>query len=144
MQGKLLFWAIVGSFMVTKYAVNKNKQEIEELKKKLEKEKSLRSEERRGRIKLQQSQRDRVQEKVNEEGYSMKPIGVIRSQYPDRRGTPRQPNLVRSSRGRIEFDKSIIQQEHFQELGEFLSCVCTHFHLVATVVQRFTFIFRAI
>lgn len=68
---------------------------------------------------MQQAQRSQTQQKDVTEGFTMKPIGVVRSQYPDRRGTPRQPNLVRCSRGRIIFDKKQIQQEHFKELEHF-------------------------
>jgi tRNA-Thr(GGU) m(6)t(6)A37 methyltransferase TsaA len=54
-----------------------------------------------------------------ESGYVYLPIGVVQSPFPQRRGTPRQPTLVTAARGRIKFDKRVIQAEHFQELKEF-------------------------
>lgn len=46
---------------------------------------------------------------------------LITSQSPflDRRGTPRQPQLVPAAKGRIRFDRRVIQQEHFEELNQF-------------------------
>jgi hypothetical protein len=112
-----LFWSTVVAYTARGF-YEKKKHNIRELQHLLEREKGLRGEERRSRIKLQQAQRGQAQQKDNEEGYCMRPIGVVQSQYPDRRGTPRQPNLVRSSRGRVVFDKKQIQHEHFKELGE--------------------------
>lgn len=115
-SSSVLFWAVVLA-SVAKGLYQKTQNDIKDLKLKLVKEKSLRSDERRGRIKLQQSQRGQIQQKERSDGYTMRPIGTVHSQYPDRRGTPRQPNLVRASRGKIVFDKQRIQAEHFKELG---------------------------
>lgn len=79
----LLFWSIVLAYAARGFF--QQKSEIQELQQNLEKEKVLRSAERRGRIKLQQTQRDQIQQQDRTDGYAMKPIGVVQSQYPDRR-----------------------------------------------------------
>lgn len=85
----------------------------------IEKEKELRKIERKGRITTQKKKREDIQKEQNSNGYNFNPIGYIESPFPDRRGTPRQPNLVRAATGRIRFDKKRIQNEHFKELEEF-------------------------
>lgn len=88
-------------------------------KKLLEREKELRQVERKGRISVQQNKRKDIKKQIVEKGFNFNPIGHVESPFPDRRGTPRQPNLVRAACGRIKFDKRIIQLEHFKELQEF-------------------------
>lgn len=85
----------------------------------IEKERELKQVERIGRIRAQQKQRQELQKDHNSSGYHFSIIGHIHSPFPDRRGTPRQPTLVKSSHGRIQFIKQIVQQEHFQELSQF-------------------------
>ena len=92
---------------------------LENVKKELEKQVNLRAVERAGRISVQQGKRQVSKKVIEEIGYTYKQIGTIESPFPDRRGTPRQPSLVPAANGRIRFDKRIIQHEHFKELGQF-------------------------
>jgi tRNA-Thr(GGU) m(6)t(6)A37 methyltransferase TsaA len=85
----------------------------------LQKEKDLRERERLGRISVQKKTRDRLNGENLKLGYQYRPIGFIESPFPDRRGTPRQPVLVPAALGKIRFDKSIIQFEHFKEIIQF-------------------------
>ena len=85
----------------------------------LQKEKELREKERIGRISVQKKTRDRLTEQSLKLGYQYRPIGFVESPFPDRRGTPRQPVLVPAAVGKIRFDKTIIQFEHFKEIIQF-------------------------
>ena len=85
----------------------------------LQKEKELREKERVGRISVQKKTRDRLTEQNLKLGYQYRPIGFVESPFPDRRGTPRQPVLVPAAVGKIRFDKTIIQFEHFKEILQF-------------------------
>lgn len=80
---------------------------------------ALREVERKGRIVAQRRAKEQIQSQNAESGWRLSAIGKVESQFPDRRGTPRQPILVPASRGRIHFDTSLIQYEHFKELKEF-------------------------
>ena len=91
----------------------------EELKIELQTERDLREKERIGRISVQKRTRDRLTGQSIKSGYQYRPIGFIESPFPDRRGTPRQPVLVPAAMGKIRFDKTIIQHEHFKELTQF-------------------------
>ena len=85
----------------------------------LEVEKKLRQSERTSRISLQQRAReDKIQRGISD-GFVFSPIGSISSPFKDRRGTPRQPVLVPAAKGRINFNKKIIQAAHFQEIEQF-------------------------
>ena len=86
-----------------------------ELKKAME----LRETERKGRINAERKLKEQVFQERDECGYSFKSIGHVESIYVDRRGAPRQPILVTSGKGRIVFDKHLIQYEHYKELEEF-------------------------
>ena len=83
------------------------------------KEKTQRSKERLGRISVQKKSRERLTQENLKSGYQYRPIGYVQSPFPDRRGCPRQPVLVPAALGRIKFDKSIIQFEHFKEIVQF-------------------------
>ena len=85
----------------------------------LKKEKDLREKERLGRISVQKRTRDRLTGQNLKLGYQYHPIGFVESPFPDRRGTPRQPVLVPAAMGKIRFDKSMIQAEHFKEMIQF-------------------------
>jgi tRNA-Thr(GGU) m(6)t(6)A37 methyltransferase TsaA len=85
----------------------------------LDKQIKLRANERTGRISAQQANREATNKLSEENGYHYHPIGHIESPFPDRRGTPRQPVLVPAARGKIRFDKKVIQNEHFKELSQF-------------------------
>jgi len=101
------------------YILHKKNIELDLLTKRLKKEEELKEEERRSRIALQQKNSQIVREISDKDGYSLVPIGYVESPFVDRRGTPRQPTLVTAAKGRIRFNKSIIQFEHFSELELF-------------------------
>lgn len=93
---------------------------IQGQQKEIQKQATMRQGERFTRISDQRQAREKISEKLTESGYGPYPaIGVIESPFPDRRGTPRQPQLVPAARGRIKFNKKIIQQGHYDELREF-------------------------
>lgn len=105
------------------YFRNKSLRDIaaveEKFAKELQKEKDLREKERLGRISVQKRTRDRLTNENLKLGYQYRPIGFVESPFPDRRGTPRQPVLVPAAMGKIRFDKTIIQHEHFREIIQF-------------------------
>ena len=55
--------------------------------------KHAREQERKGRINAERALRQVSQERSKRDGYTFQPIGIVRSCFPDRRGTPRQPTL---------------------------------------------------
>jgi tRNA (adenine37-N6)-methyltransferase len=73
-------------------------ERIETLEKEVEKQIKLRAEERNGRTKLQMELRNLRISQAEESGYHFKPIGHVRTTFPGRAGTPRQPGLVTSSK----------------------------------------------
>ena len=79
----------------------------------------LRETERKGRINVERKLKEKVDQARDEYGYTFRAIGHVESIYVERRGTPRQPILVTSGRGRIVFNKHLIQYEHYKELEEF-------------------------
>lgn len=85
----------------------------------LEKAKQLREVERKGRISVQQKSRETLSQSFEETGYRFKAIATMESPFLDRRGTPRQPLLVRSAKGKIRFKKQLIQHDFFKELENF-------------------------
>ena len=94
-------------------------QQLSEARSTSEKQAELRAVERAGRISVQQAKRQVKNESIRENGYSYRAIGVVESPFPDRRGTPRQPSLVPAAKGKIRFDRKLIQKDHFQELSQF-------------------------
>jgi tRNA-Thr(GGU) m(6)t(6)A37 methyltransferase TsaA len=101
----------------------RHSREISEVEKKfdeeLKKERAQRGKERLGRISVQKKSRERLTQENLKSGYQYRPIGYVQSPFPDRRGCPRQPVLVPAALGKIKFDKSIIQFEHFKEIVQF-------------------------
>ena len=89
------------------------------LQQELTRERELRLVERKGRTSLQQERRKQKTEMNESVGFSFSAIAVARTPFPDRRGTPRQPSLVRAARGRIQFNKHTIQESHFKDLSSF-------------------------
>lgn len=94
-------------------------KEVRDLKKELSKQIDLKETERKGRIALQKQIREVKVQELEKDGYFYNAIGVVESPFPDRRGTPRQPILVPAAKGKIRFDKKMIQPEHFRELAGF-------------------------
>lgn len=79
----------------------------------------LREVERKGRISSQQKSCEKLLQDFNSKGFTFQSIGKIESPFPDRRGTPRQPLLVTAARGKIRFDRRLIQFHFFKEIQEF-------------------------
>ena len=102
-----------------KKELNDSQQHCSELVKEVERAKDLREVERKGRIAAQQRSREQIIKASDENGYKYNAIAFIESPFPDRRGTPRQPLLVKSAKGRIRFHKQLIQHDHFKELENF-------------------------
>eukprot|EP01036_Dinobryon_divergens_P025278 gene25278-33808_t len=114
-------------------------EDLASIKRELEREQELRMEERNSRISAQQKLRkflstanvtnddDPMSSSISKGTargpsfnlFHYRAIGVLESPFLDRRGTPRQPQLVPAAKGRIRFDRRIIQQEHFEELSQF-------------------------
>jgi tRNA-Thr(GGU) m(6)t(6)A37 methyltransferase TsaA len=94
-------------------------ERVAELTAALEKQTVLRQSERSSRISLQQRAREEKISRSIEEGFSYVPIGVVSSPFGKRCGTPRQPILCPAAKGRIVFNKSIVQRDHFQEIKNF-------------------------
>lgn len=106
---------------------NKIKQleiEIERLKRKI-------STETMGRIKAEKLLRTGIQEKIANDGYLMKPIGTLRSCFPDRFGTPRQGLLANKTRGLIRIDPNIIGYASIKDLNDY-----SHAHILSIFHQR--------
>lgn len=101
------------------YSRNKHRDKAKELDKELRKQVELKKNERIGRITVQQTNRELLAKMQSDCGYSYQPIAHMESPFPYLRGTPRQPSLVPSARGKIVFDKKTIQYEHYKELEQF-------------------------
>ena len=66
---------------------------LEKERRDLVKERECREAERKGRIKAEKIVRSEARERVGG-GFELRPIGIVKSCFPDRRGTPRQPLCV--------------------------------------------------
>ena len=66
-----------------------------------------REDERKGRIRAERMLRELAKEQYAASGYMYKSIGICRSCFPHRNGTPRQPLLVPSGRAYIDLDKAV-------------------------------------
>jgi tRNA (adenine37-N6)-methyltransferase len=123
---KILSYLLLGGLVTSSYLLYSLWKRYQDLLKQIQnyeslihKEKELRNIERKGRITSQKKKREEIQKQQSTNGYTFSTIGVIESPFPDRRGTPRQPNLVRAATARIRFDRKKIQHEHFKELEQF-------------------------
>eukprot|EP00040_Diaphanoeca_grandis_P006677 m.38276 g.38276 ORF g.38276 m.38276 type:complete len:326 (-) comp17881_c0_seq1:64-1041(-) len=103
--------AAVGGAVVTQYYCAKA----------LEREKRAREAERSGRIAAERQLREDIKVSAHASGYNFKPIGKVKSCYPDRRGTPRQPLLVPSGRAALEVAPHV-PAAAFENLAEFSHC----------------------
>ena len=79
---------------------------LEKERRDLVKERECREAERKGRIKAEKIVRSEARERVGG-GFELRPIGIVKSCFPDRRGTPRQPLLCPSTRSCICFENAI-------------------------------------
>ena len=109
----------LGAIVLAWREIDRLRGVLMDLTKELEFERAKRQSERTGRINLQQNGRRQLQQRQEEEGFTLLRIGKVESPFHDRRGTPRQPSLVPAARARIRFDKRMIQSDHFAELREF-------------------------
>ena len=90
----------IASFCTYKYLQSHNKNNNDDNV--INKLNQLREEERRGRIKAEQALREIVLKKQEKDGYVYHSIGTLKSCYPTRNGTPRQPQLVPSGRATVK------------------------------------------
>ena len=88
----------------------------------LEKERKCREAERRGRISAERQVRSEARERIGC-GFDLRPIGFVKSCFPDRRGTPRQPLLCPSTRSCICFENAI-PPSSLDGLAEFSHLFC--------------------
>eukprot|EP00750_Incisomonas_marina_P002715 INCI12575.1.p1 GENE.INCI12575.1~~INCI12575.1.p1 ORF type:complete len:441 (-),score=53.35 INCI12575.1:247-1569(-) len=82
-------------------------EELERLKRALEKEEENRAAERAGRIRAERKARVAMQQQAAAVGYQLIPIGIAHTCFPGRNGTPRQGGLCPNTRGYIELDKEL-------------------------------------
>jgi len=80
---------------------------------------ALREEERRGRTAAEKALREKSQDRASAEGYNMIPIGVMRTPFADRRGTPRQGTVAPHAEASLVLDRANIQAETLDSLGGF-------------------------
>lgn len=120
MSGVLMFFAVLETAIIYNFASNlyETKDALSQCEAQVEKLKLKCEAERVGRINLQKDQRNEKILLQDKQGYMYRAIAYVESPFPDRRGTPRQPILVRAAKGRIRFCKNI-QHEHFSELQQF-------------------------
>jgi len=126
-RGRNALWLGIGAILAGEtigicyllYRSYTKEQHLRTIEQELDKQTKLRANERIGRISAQQANREANSKLSEEKGFHYHPIGHIESPFPDRRGTPRQPSLVPGARGKIRFDKKLIQNEHFKELAQF-------------------------
>ncbi|KAK1420913.1 hypothetical protein QVD17_22878 [Tagetes erecta] len=106
---------------------------IKELQKSLNQSLEKCAAERQGRIRAQQDLRKAMlQPKTDklETTYPMAPIGVVRSCFSTRNGTPRQPLVVPLARARLMFDTALVPPASLEGLEEYSHCWIVYvFHL---------------
>lgn len=101
-------------------AIEEQMRRLASSEQEIARQKQLRQEERAGRIALETGKRKQKQTvQKSSSSLQLQVIGHIRSPFPDRRGTPRQPQLVPAATGLIVFDRQLIQHAHFAELAQF-------------------------
>ncbi|KAK8953877.1 hypothetical protein KSP39_PZI002260 [Platanthera zijinensis] len=113
---------------------------IQELEASLEVSLEKAASERRGRVRAQQDLRKALVQQSSDiprimgpgspASYPMSPIGLVKSCFATRNGTPRQPLLVPHSRACLAFDSSRVQADALDGLTEYSHCwVLFVFHL---------------
>ncbi|KAI4376797.1 hypothetical protein MLD38_014515 [Melastoma candidum] len=90
--------------------------------------------ERQGRVRAQQALREAVARPSAEEllgsSYPMTPIGVVKSCFSMRNGTPRQPLLVPLARARLIFNASRVPPASLEGIEDYSHCWIIYvFHL---------------
>ncbi|XP_057767254.1 uncharacterized protein LOC130987665 isoform X2 [Salvia miltiorrhiza] len=90
--------------------------------------------ERRGRTRAQKALREALSkssyDKVESTSYPMAPIGVVRSCFSTRNGTPRQPLLVPLAKASLMFDPARVPQASLEGLEGYSHCWIIYvFHL---------------
>ncbi|XP_024965419.1 tRNA (adenine(37)-N6)-methyltransferase isoform X2 [Cynara cardunculus var. scolymus] len=89
--------------------------------------------ERQGRIRAQQDLRKAMLKPKTDKlemSYPMAPIGIIRSCFSTRNGTPRQPLIVPLARARLMFDTARVPPASLEGLEEYSHCWIIYvFHL---------------
>ncbi|OWM89251.1 uncharacterized protein LOC116196473 isoform X2 [Punica granatum] len=90
--------------------------------------------ERQGRVRAQQALRKAIAEpqadNLESTSYPMRPIGVVKSCFSTRNGTPRQPLLVPLARASLIFDASRVPPASLEGLEEYSHCWIIYvFHL---------------
>ncbi|CEM25998.1 unnamed protein product [Vitrella brassicaformis CCMP3155] len=83
------------------------RQQIDELKRALEREKQSREEERRGRTRAEGLLRQNAERLLARQGYTFPPIGILHSPFRQRRGTPRQGLLAPSVRSVLKLEPTV-------------------------------------
>ncbi|KAK9055208.1 hypothetical protein SSX86_026290 [Deinandra increscens subsp. villosa] len=106
---------------------------INELEKSLKESLKKCAAERQGRIRAQQDLRKAMLQSKSdklETTYPMAPIGIIRSCFSTRNGTPRQPLIVPLARARLTFDAALVPPASLEGLEEYSHCWIIYvFHL---------------
>ncbi|XP_052199973.1 uncharacterized protein LOC127806618 isoform X2 [Diospyros lotus] len=110
------------------------KEKVRELEKALKSSLEKCASERQGRIRAQQALRETLvknnSENLQLNSYPMAPIGVVRSCYSTRNGTPRQPLLVPLARAQLLFYPTHVPPASLEGLEEYSHCWIIYvFHL---------------
>ena len=95
------------------------REKCEMLTNALEKERQLRQEERKGRTRAEKALREQHKLKQITNGHVFDPIGQVKSCFQDRRGTPRQGNLVPDGRAWIQWNHLKVPSTSMDNLIEF-------------------------
>jgi tRNA-Thr(GGU) m(6)t(6)A37 methyltransferase TsaA len=115
MEGTLMFSVTVYLFVnCGKFQLLES--ELQESRDAFNREKGLLKSERESRINMQIQKRGAKKVANERDGYCFKPIGIVESPFPFRRGTPRQPILVTAATGRIRMN---VHSDYYNEITLF-------------------------
>ncbi|XVE71760.1 hypothetical protein DITRI_Ditri10aG0177600 [Diplodiscus trichospermus] len=123
------------SFYIWKKRWVESDSKVKELQKSLNSALEKCVAERQGRIRAQQALRKAVvaqgkPENLEKTSYPLAPIGIIRSCFSTRNGTPRQPLLVPLARACLVFDSARVPPASLEGLEEYSHCWIIYvFHL---------------
>ncbi|TDH73578.1 hypothetical protein CCR75_003779 [Bremia lactucae] len=107
-----------GCYVLARGGRFNNDSIVKGLEQEVERQKQLRAQERAGRTKAERDAREALQRRQEAVGYNLDAIAYVHSCFSDRRGTPRQGGLVKNSRARITFKRSI-PPASFESLEQF-------------------------